>query len=97
MVSNYVVIPFFFLTKKKFYKVLRKTIRANEFHILSSFHFFLTPAYVPSDLQAPQEFTRKKQDWETFLKSFSYKFGDFTGVTPTNNDGESGDGEISQC
>lgn len=31
---------FFFLTKKKFYKVLRKTIRANEFHILSSFHFF---------------------------------------------------------
>lgn len=40
LVSNSVVIPFFFLTKKKFYKVLRKTIRANEFHILSSFHFF---------------------------------------------------------
>lgn len=31
---------FFFLDQKKFYKVLRKTIRANEFHILSSFHFF---------------------------------------------------------
>lgn len=61
------------------------------------FIFFLTPAYVSSDLQAPQEFTRKKQDWETFLKSFSFKFGDFTGVTPTNNDGESGDVEISQC
>lgn len=61
-------------------------------------HFiFFDTSYVPSDLQALQEFRRKKQDWETFLKSFSYKFGDFTGVTPTNNDGESGDGEISHC
>lgn len=39
LVSNSVVIPIF-SWRKKFYKVLRLTIRANEFHILSSFHFF---------------------------------------------------------
>lgn len=43
LVSNSVVIPIF-SWRKKFYKVLRLTIRANEFHILSSFHFFFTPA-----------------------------------------------------